>query len=256
MKKQPSVFLIGVVSVATAAYFGLPWGATTAAGQTPAANVSPPASAPAATPTVNMPAPGMAFGVSEVLKMYQGGINKEVILHYIQNTILPFHMTADNIIHLQSLGMPEEIIKTLIQRDGQLQQQAMTAYRQQPPNGYGQQPPPGYGQQPPPGYGQPPPMQSDAVVMPTSPPPPVAYPVDYSAYPYDYGYAYPYYGYYGYPYLGFGWGGWGWGGRYGGFRGGVGGFRGGVGGFRGGFGGGGFRAGVGGGGHGGGGGHR
>jgi uncharacterized membrane protein YgcG len=189
--------------------------------------------------------------------MYQGGINKEVILHYIHNTALPFHLTADNIIYLHSLGVPEEITRTLIERDGQLQQQAMMAMQQQqPPPGYGQQPPPGYGQQPPPGYGQqPPPGYADqqgqqSVVTPDSPAPPVApYAYDYGAPYYDY--AYPYY----WPPVVVGGLGWGWGGRYyGGWGRGFGGFRGGVGAFHGG---GGFRGGGGfHGGGGGGGGHR
>jgi uncharacterized membrane protein YgcG len=244
MKNRPSVFLIGLASVATAAYF-----AASAVGQTPATTPAPsvpqqpPNGSVSAPPpgNGNMPTPGMAYGVSEVLKMYQGGINKDVILHYIHNTTLPFHVTADNIIYLHGLGMPEEIVRTLIERDGQLQQQAMRAYQQQgPPPGYGQQPPAGYDQQPPPGYGQqPPPGDQSQVVTPTTPAPVVTAPYvyDYGAPYYDYAYPYYYYGYW--PAVGWGWGwggrGWGWGGHYGGGwgRGGVGGFRGG-GGFHGG----------------------
>jgi hypothetical protein len=189
--------------------------------------------------------------------MYQGGINKDVIINYIDNTALAYHLTADGIIYLQSLGVPQEITKAMILRDGQLQHQAMQQqqfYAQQPmpppgavPNGYGY------------GAGQPP----VDVATPSTPPPDVTV-IGASDYPvYDAGY--PYYGYYGYPY-GY-WplyGGWGWGrgwggyggfrGGFGGFRGGVGGFHGGVGGFHGAIGGGGFHGG-GGGGHGGGG-HR
>ena len=77
------------------------------------------------------PAPVLPYGVGEVLKMYQGGISKDVIINYINNTALPYHLTADGIIHLQSLGVPQEITRTIIQRDGQLQQQAAQQYYQQ-----------------------------------------------------------------------------------------------------------------------------
>jgi hypothetical protein len=239
MKNRPSAFWISLVSfTAAAAFFGLPSNTATAADTSPATN------APVVTPSAALPTPGVAFGVSEVLKMYQGGISKDVILNYIANTALPFHLTADNIIYLQHLGVPQDITKALLQRDGQMQQQAALAYQQQ-------MPPPGAGQPPPPAVQQP-----EAVVTPTSPPPVVTYPApEYPAYSYAspypyYDYAYPYY--YWPPVVvgGFGWG-WGWGGYYhggwgrggygGGFRGGGGGFRGGGCGFHGG--GGGFHGG-------------
>jgi hypothetical protein len=205
--------------------------------------VPPPGSGQLATPMT----PGLPFGASEVVKMYQGGIGKDVIINYVNNAVLPFHLTADNIIYLQSLGVPQEITKAVIVRDGQLQQQA-TMYAQQmamsPANQMGAAPPP---------------TQEAPVATPSTPPPDIGYPYDYSAagYPYYYG-GYPYY-------VGGGWwpgwyGGWGYRGGYG-FRGGFGGGRGGFGGFHGGpaiRGGGGFGGGHGGGGFGGhgGGGHR
>jgi hypothetical protein len=199
----------------------------------------------------------LPYGVGEVVKMYQGGINKDVIVNYIDNTSLAYHLSADGIIYLHNLGMPQEITKAMILRDGQLQQQQ--AMRPPYPQNYGQQP------MPPPlaapnGYGydasQPPPQ----VAAPSTPPPDVTvigsdYPVYDAGYPYYYNYGYPYYG----------WpvvvgGGWGWGRGWGGYRGGFGGFHGAIGGFHGGFGGfhggvGGFHGAVGGGGRGGGG-HR
>jgi len=170
-------------------------------------------------------APGLPYGVGEVLKLYQGGIKKDVIIQYINNTVLPYHLGADGIVYLQSLGVPQDITKAIIQRDGQLQQQqqAMQQYSQQPmppttaPDGAVATPPPGQ------------------VGGPPTPPPSVTV-VGGADYPY-YGYGYPYYGY-GWPYyyggpvvIGGGWG-WGWG--YGGFRGGYGGFHGGFGGGHGG----------------------
>jgi hypothetical protein len=210
-----------------------------------------PSSSGGATATAMVP--GLPFGASEVVKMFQGGIGKDVIINYIDSASLPFHLSADNIIYLQTLGLPQEITKTMILRDGALQQRAALYAQQMAPNSPGQPP---YGA--PPQYGAPPPSQ-DGVLAPSTPPPAVV-----AGPGYDYGSAY----YDGYPYyygpsvvVG-GWGpgfypGWGYGGWYGGYRGGFGGFRGGGGGFHGG---GAIRGGGGGGfgghGGGGGGGHR
>jgi hypothetical protein len=255
MKNHSSVFRMALAAVtATAIYFGTP-GSIASAQNTSTTNAS------------GVQAPALAHGVGEVVKMYQSGINKDILVNYVNNTALPYHLNADGIIYLQHLGVPQEVTKAMILRDGQLQQQAQ-AYQQQQAAGavaYNQA---GVANAAPP------------VVMPSTPAPAVypyaaaapspVYP-DYSAYP-DYGYGYPYYGSglvigggYGWGWGGYGWrwGGYGWGGRGGygwGGRGGYGwGGRGGYGwGGRGGYGGGGRGGfGGGGGGHGGGGGgHR
>jgi len=267
MKNRPSVFQMACAAIAAAAVcLVAPWSANAQTPSTPPASPNTASGTVTITPSSSATAanqgPTLPYGVGEVVKMYQGGINKDVIVNYINNTSLAYHLSADGIIYLQSLGVPQEITKAMILRDGQLQQQGMRPpYPQNYPQNYAQQPMPQ--QMPPPngyGYGgQPPPD----VATPSTPPPDVT--VVGSDYPvYDAGY--PYYGYYGYPYYGYGgWpvvigGGWGWGrgwgggfrGGFGGFHGGVGGFHGGVGGFHGGGGVGGFHGGAG---HGGGG-HR
>ncbi|HEV7924423.1 MAG TPA: hypothetical protein VGR14_03665, partial [Verrucomicrobiae bacterium] len=195
----------------------------------------------------------LPHSVNEVVKMYQGGIDKDVIINFINSDSIPFRLNADEIIYLRTLGLPQEVTKAMLVRDGQLQQQqpANQPYYQQQPMPGAMQPPP-YG-----AYGDMSGQQPVQVVTPTTPAPAVT---DYGDYT-DYGYGYPYYPYYyGGPYYGYGygwpWGGWGWGrgwgygGYRGGFRGGVG-FHGGVGGFHGGVGGfhggGGFAGGHGGG---------
>lgn len=194
-------------------------------------------------PTGTPPVPTLPYGATEVMKMYQGGIHKDLILNYINNTTLPCHLSADAIIYLQSTGLPQDITQAMIVRDGQLNQMAGANPSMMPPPG---QP------YPPQGQPYPPPMAGQGqVAMPTTPAP------DVSGYGYgDYGdYGSPYYDtgspyyYGGYPYYWGWWPGWGWGWRGwsgnrwgGGFRGGFG--RGGFGGFHGGFGGvGGFRGG-------------
>jgi hypothetical protein len=203
-------------------------------------------------PAINVGAnhsPSLPSGVSEVVKLYQGGVSKDVILNYINGSSLSYHPSADALVYLQSLGIPQDITQAMMQRDRELEQRAASQLDQQrridaamaAGNAAGA-------------------AQSPGQVVTQSTPVPSTTVIGDSGYPYyDYGYPYNYGGpyYYGWPYYGWplGWG-WGWG--YGGYHGGYYGYRGGFhGGFRGG--GGGFHGGAGGfhgGGHGGGGGHR
>ena len=179
----------------------------------------------AAAPSVAAPATHaqlLPFGASEVVKMHQGGLGPDVITGYVNNTQSPFRLNADNIIYLHQIGVPQEVITAMIQRDGQLQRESAAA----------QQAAPAYA----PVAAAPAPAP---MIVPATPAPVVTYaaPQVYPVYP-DYGYGYPAYGY-AYPdygptiVVGGPWWGWGWGGggfRHGGFRGGFhGGFRGGVG---------------------------
>src|SRR5580658_9552231 len=133
MKSCLSVRILVAAATAATIYFGAPWSNASAQTTTPpnpapggvvaapsAVVADPPGGAVASAPPAPAPVPVLAYGVSEVLKMYQGGISKDVIVNYINNTVLPFHLTADNIIYLQSAGVPQEITKALILRDGQL----------------------------------------------------------------------------------------------------------------------------------------
>jgi hypothetical protein len=214
---------------------GIPWNLAVADGTLPSsapATVPTPQAAPAAT--ADAQAPVLPFGVSEVVKLYQGGLSKDFIVGYIENSVLPFHLTAEEAIYLQHLGLPQEVISALIHRDGELQGQSAAAYQQQQQTAANNQVLAG--------------NPAPSAVMPGTAPPavpntypeapaPVVYP-DYAAYP---NYGYPYFygpevligGGFGFRH-GFGGHG-GHGGRDGGARGGFGG-RGGVG--RGGFGGG------------------
>jgi hypothetical protein len=237
MKNSPTVFPMALAAITAAVCFNLPWSAAQA--QTPyATNV---VTTPPPATGVNPAAP-LSYGVQEVIKMHQAGVTKDVILSFIHNTSLPYHLGKEGVISLQNLGLPQEIIQAINQRDAQLQQQHSqpTPVQTQPApaptaNSYEA------------GTVQPP----VTVATPSTPPPTITTDESYSYPPYDSAYYGPDY-YYGGPVIigGWGWGrGWGWnhGGGYGGVHGLPGGFHsGGGGGFHGGFGGG----------HGGGGGHR
>jgi len=234
MKNSSSVIRMALAAMFTAICLGIPGSVARAAKPNAEASVPP--------TTGSAPSPALPSGAGEVLKMFKGGISKDLIIGYINTTALAYHLSADEIIHLQTAGLPQEVIKAMIERGGQLQrqqvgqrqigqlqQQRVDQQYYQPrgvPNG-------AYAAQPPAPY-----------VMPSAPAPPVVMDgLDYPVYPaYDSGYP-PYY--IGSPCYwppvvigGVGWGrSWGWGPGVGGNIGG--GFRGGS--IGGGFGGGGFR---------------
>jgi hypothetical protein len=196
MKMPASVYgRITTSLVAAVVSVGIPWNLAAADGTLPSsAPASAPASQVAPAATADAQAPVLPLGVSDVVKLYQGGVGRDIIVAYIETSVLPFHLTADGEIYLQHMGVPPEVILALIQRDGDLQRQSAAAYQQQqlqlPAT----------------------PTPSNQVVaikspspavMPGTPPPvvPYAYPDDSApvVYP-DYG-AYPYFPYYGYPYF-------------------------------------------------------
>jgi uncharacterized membrane protein YgcG len=248
MKNHAFIKWVGVILLTTTVVsIAVPWNLTAADG-TPSVSA-------AATVTTHVPI--FPLGVSEVVKMFQGGIEKDVLVSYIESSTLPFHLTADGIIYLQHLGVPNEVTRALILRDSELQKLAVAAYQQR---AQVSQPQPAAAA---PGYNQVGAGGTAPIVSNPSTPAPAIYPYaesapppvypDYSAY-LDYDYGYPYY--YGSGIViggGYGWG-WGWGGRRGYGWYGTGRRSGFAGGSRGGYGGGG-RGGFGGGGagHGGGG---
>ncbi len=239
MKNLRSVFPKALAAM-TVTSLGLCFAAMTANAQSAAATNLSTAPPPAAMPA---PAPALAYGASEAVKMYQAGIDKDVIVSYINSTSLPYHLGTNAVLQLQSSGIPQEIIDAMRLRDAQMQQQQV-AQQVAPP-----QPIlalPTMSNEPP---AEAPPVQ---ILTPATPPPAVA--VDGSVDSYSYpDFGYDGLGYYEAPLIIGGWGYPGFHGRggYGGFhgRGGHGGFHGGggFGGFHGGFGGG--HGGRGGGGH-------
>src|ERR1035441_6195007 len=122
MKRRFSVFRMAIVAM-TATTVCLGGGFVANAQNAPTSAPPPAVSAP--------PAAALPYGATEVVKMYQKGISKDVIVNYVRNTPFPYHLNADGIIYLQNLGIPPEITTTMIQRDGELQQQGMQQYYMQ-----------------------------------------------------------------------------------------------------------------------------
>jgi len=143
MKKQTSTFL-SILAVTTGATLLL--GAVTGPANTGTATdpdptvtetkeptPAEPAAAPPAKPSgirKTEPSVRLSFGVDEVVKMYQGGVEADVILNYVENSSVPYHLSAEEIVRLHDLGVPSPIVTALIRHGAKVQQQAAAAYAQ------------------------------------------------------------------------------------------------------------------------------
>jgi hypothetical protein len=70
--------------------------------------------------------------LAQVIRLTQAGVDESVIMTYVTNSGSTFNLDSDKIIYLKDIGLPNEVVTAMMQRDQQLQQQmAATAY--QPP---------------------------------------------------------------------------------------------------------------------------
>src|SRR5207237_2092480 len=65
-----------------------------------------------------------SFGVDEVVKMYQRGVEADVIVNYIESSSVPYHPSAEEIVRLHDLGVPSQIITTLLRHGAKVQREA------------------------------------------------------------------------------------------------------------------------------------
>jgi uncharacterized membrane protein YgcG len=196
MKNCPSVFRTALATItATAMCAGVCFAASPNQSNSTTTSVGSSTVAGSAVSSDN----ALPYDAQEVVKMYKGGISKDVILSYINSSTLPYQLSAANLAYLQSAGVPQDITQAMIQRgDDAREQQALQATMAQAPvatNGAVTLPTPG-----------------ESVTPPTPPPTVLAGP--------DYGYYYPDYDYdlYAPPIIvggGWGWGYHGWHGGHG-----------------------------------------
>src|SRR6266550_1176605 len=134
MKKQPSTFRVTLALMTFAALLigarSEPAKTNTDASQDTAVTQTQPSAAPSSktngTKQAAQPA-RLSFGVDEVVKMHQGGVETDVVLNYIENSSVPYHLSAEEVVHLHDIGVPSQIITTLIRHGAKVQQQANAA---------------------------------------------------------------------------------------------------------------------------------
>ena len=116
-----------------------PASTTTDASTVPPPNVTPP---PSILP--NSP-------LAQVIKLVQAGVDQNVITSYIANSTSTFNLDSDKIIYLSDLGVPNELVNAMMQRDQVLQQQiAASTPPPAPPETPPTEPPPVETPEPPP----------------------------------------------------------------------------------------------------------
>ena len=72
-------------------------------------------------------APAWPSGVSDVMKLFKGGLPAGIIVSYINNSTLSFYLSADNLIALRQEGVPEPVLMAMMQRYGESLRQTGTA---------------------------------------------------------------------------------------------------------------------------------
>jgi hypothetical protein len=72
----------------------------------------------AETPTATRPR-SLSYGVNEVIKMYEGGVAAEILLTYIDTANLSYQLSSKEILYLNQIGVPSEIVNAMIRRDHQ-----------------------------------------------------------------------------------------------------------------------------------------
>jgi hypothetical protein len=98
--------------------------------------------------------------LGQVIQMLQSGVDESVILAYINNSNVPFSLNSGDIIYLNDLGAPSDIVTAMIQHD----QQLGVAINPQPS-------PPPQEIMPPPNQTAPPPDETESPPDESEPPP-------------------------------------------------------------------------------------
>jgi hypothetical protein len=70
--------------------------------------------------------------LAQVIRLTQAGVDESIIVTFVTNSGSTFNLDSDKIIYLKDIGLPNEVVTAMMQRDQQLQQQ-MAASAYQPP---------------------------------------------------------------------------------------------------------------------------
>jgi hypothetical protein len=84
---------------------------------------NPPAERPAAAGEIKLP-PNIkpSSPLAEIVKLAQSGVDNEVMLTYITNSGHTFGLGADEIVYLNDLGLPSEVITSIMEHDKAMKQ--------------------------------------------------------------------------------------------------------------------------------------
>lgn len=69
--------------------------------------------------------------LAQVVRLAQAGVDESIIMVYVTNSSRTFNLDSDKIIYLTDLGLPTDVITSMMQRDQQLQQEFAAAQAEQ-----------------------------------------------------------------------------------------------------------------------------
>jgi hypothetical protein len=83
----------------------------------------------ASEPTPGTLPPGIlpSSPVAQVVRLVQAGVEENIVLSFVSNSISTFNLDSDKIIYLSDVGVPSNITTAMMQRDQVLQQQMAAA---------------------------------------------------------------------------------------------------------------------------------
>jgi hypothetical protein len=87
-------------------------------GQTPEAAV--PGAPGQAQPAVPV---SLSSGAAEVVRLAGSGVGDDVVIAYIQNSQVPFNLSADDVLYLKDIGLSAEVTSAMLTHDGTLRGQ-------------------------------------------------------------------------------------------------------------------------------------
>ena len=86
--------------------------------------------------------PYLTSGVAEILRMHEAGVDKSVILAFVQSSVVAYHPSAKEVIYLRDEGLSPEIISAMLKRGGELRDRAAELQREELRTRQFEQPPP------------------------------------------------------------------------------------------------------------------
>ena len=117
------------------------WLASDHSAQLSNAQAQPAPPPPAAADVSVVPPPSVApppsilptSPLAQVIRLVQAGVDESVILSYVTNSTSTFNLDSEKIIYLSDLGVPNEAVTAMMERDQVLQQQMAASTPQAPP---------------------------------------------------------------------------------------------------------------------------
>ena len=72
-----------------------------------------------------------SFGIPDIVRLVQGGVDQQVVLAYIKSSQVPFTLTSQQVLQMHTLGVSPDVIKAIIDRGIEVRTQQAQAFKEQ-----------------------------------------------------------------------------------------------------------------------------